>query len=203
MNESAAMSNPPIHHAGRRDADRCIAALTLAFSSDPACRWAWPDPRQFLNAFPGFVRAFGGQAFDAGTAYRVGDYWGVALWLPPGESPDEEALVNLIRRTVANDLQDELLAVFEQQAAYHPQEPHWHLPLVGVDPARQNHGLGAALLIQKLTECDRDQLPVYLEATSPRNVPLYERHGFEALATIQLGTSPPITPMLRRPRSPT
>lgn len=34
----------------------------------------------------------------------------------------------------------------------------------------------------------------------PRTRGLYERHGFELLGTIQVGTSPPIFPMLRTPR---
>jgi hypothetical protein len=51
-----------------------------------------------------------------------------------------------------------------------------------------------------LVELDRDRRSAYLEATSPRNVPLYERHGFEALGTIQRPGAPPIVPMLRKPR---
>jgi hypothetical protein len=31
-------------------------------------------------------------------------------------------------------------------------------------------------------------------------VPLYERHGFEVLGSIQAGSSPTVVPMLRRPR---
>jgi hypothetical protein len=40
----------------------------------------------------------------------------------------------------------------------------------------------------------------YLESSNPRNITLYKRHGFELLGTIQIGTSPSIAPMLRRPR---
>ena len=83
---------------------------------------------------------------------------------------------------------------------WHPEEPHWYLPLIGTDPARQGRGYGSALLGEALANCDRQTLPAYLEATSPRNVKLYERHGFEALGTIQEGSSPDITPMLRKPR---
>src|SRR5262245_61660135 len=108
------MTDPPITLATRADAERCAAVLTLAFSSDPANRWVWPDPHQYLDAFPNFVRALGGRAFDLGAAYRLGDYSGVALWLPPGEAPDEEALTELIRRSVADHRQDALLTVFEQ-----------------------------------------------------------------------------------------
>jgi GNAT superfamily N-acetyltransferase len=84
--------------------------------------------------------------------------------------------------------------------AYHPEVPHWYLPLIGTDPARQSQGYGSALLRHALAICDAAMLPAYLEATSPRNVPFYQRHGFEALGTIQVADSPPITPMLRRPR---
>ncbi|MGH6833122.1 MAG: GNAT family N-acetyltransferase, partial [Methyloceanibacter sp.] len=81
-----------------------------------------------------------------------------------------------------------------------PKEPHWYLPLIGTDPAKQGNGYGSALLRHALAICDREKMPAYLEATSARNVPLYQRHGFEALGTIQVGSSPPITPMLRKPR---
>jgi hypothetical protein len=52
-----------------------------------------------------------------------------------------------------------------------------------------------------LEECDATGLPAYLEATSPLNRPLYERFGFETVATIEVGNCPPIPAMLRRPRS--
>ena len=50
-----------------------------------------------------------------------------------------------------------------------------------------------------LAACDRDGTCAYLESTNPRNIPLYQRHGFELLGTIQVGMSPPIFPMLREP----
>ena len=51
-----------------------------------------------------------------------------------------------------------------------------------------------------LSRCDRDGTPAYLESSNPRNITLYERHGFERLGTVQVGTSPSIVPMLRRAR---
>jgi hypothetical protein len=51
-----------------------------------------------------------------------------------------------------------------------------------------------------LQQCDREKRLAYLESTNPRNMTLYERHGFKALGTIQVGTSPPMVPMLRHPR---
>ncbi len=108
--------------------------------------------------------------------------------------------MRVIKDTVAEELKDAMFSMFEQMEAYHPHEQHWHLPLIGVDPMSQGRGYGSALLSRVLEGCDHQQVLAYLEATSPRNVPLYARHGFEVLGTLQVGTSPPIYPMLRKPR---
>jgi ribosomal protein S18 acetylase RimI-like enzyme len=200
MTSAPIMTTAPITTATGSTAERAISVLVLAFSSDPACRWAWPEPRQYLTSFPGFVRAFAGRAFEHGTAYCLRGYAGAALWLPPGVYPDEETVAALLRATVAEPDQADLFAVFEQMAGYHPSEPHWYLPLIGVDPRRQGRGYGSELMRHALAACDRDGMPAYLESTNPANISLYERHGFEALGTIQVGASPPIFPMLRTPR---
>jgi ribosomal protein S18 acetylase RimI-like enzyme len=72
--------------------------------------------------------------------------------------------------------------------------------MIGVDPARHGRGHGGALMIQVLQRCDREHAPAYLESTNPRNVSLYERHGFQALGRVQVGAAPPFVPMLRAAR---
>lgn len=193
------MTVPKVETATAADQAAVVAALTLAFSSDPAARWSWPDPKVFLETFPRFALAFGGAAFAKGTAHRVG-FAGAALWLPPGIEPDEAALGELLERTVSASDQGDAIRVMEQMAGYHPKEPHWYLPLIGVDPASQGKGLGGALLRHATDICDRDGAPAYLESSNLQNLPLYERHGFEVLGTIQVGGSPTIVPMLRPPR---
>jgi ribosomal protein S18 acetylase RimI-like enzyme len=186
-----------VQTAGIGDQSRLVAAIVLAFSVDPAARWTYPAPESYLKHFPDLVRIFGRRAFECGTAHFIGDVQAAALWLPPGTQPDEEALMAHFQRTVPEQDQDTLFAVFEQMGQYHPDEPHWYLPLIGVDPAQQGKGYGSALLMHALRRCDEDGTPAYLESSNPKNIPLYRRHGFEVLGTIQVGSSPPITPMLR------
>jgi ribosomal protein S18 acetylase RimI-like enzyme len=186
-----------------RKAD-AIATMTRAFSEDPPSRWLYPDLGQFEAIFPAFVEAFAGAAFECGTAYAVEDsstdLGGVALWLPPGLGPDEAAIGELVERTVAPERLEAAFELFEQFGQLHPHDAHWYLPMVGVEPASQGRGYGAALLRHALQTCDRDSLPAYLEATSPRSAALYQRHGFEIVGIIQVADSPQIFPMLRQPR---
>jgi len=90
--------------------------------------------------------------------------------------------------------------VLEQIGLHHIEEPHWYLPMIGVDPSRQGQGLGSALLAHALARCDAEHMPAYLESSNPATVPLYQRHGFRVTAEIQAGASPVIYPMLRDAR---
>jgi len=189
--------SPTVTAIAPGEAERAIAVIVLAFSTDPAARWTYPDPDRFLAHFPAVVRAFGGKAFAHGSGHHVGGFAGAALWLPPGVQLDEDALAAVFRESVPAERQAALFAVFGQMGHYHPRTPHWYLPLIGVDPFHQRKGYGSALLRHVLRLCDRDATPAYLESTNPANVPLYERHGFRVLATIQAASSPPIFPMLR------
>ena len=178
---------------------KVVPTIVLAFAADPLVRWLWPDAGAYLSAMPELTVAFAGGAFDHGSAFCSEDHSAAALWLPPQVSPDSETLGALVQRTVAPDVLAEMAGVSEQMAAHHPDEPHWYLPLIGVDPARQGRGQGAALMKHALRQFDADGALAYLESTNPRNISLYERHGFEALGRIQVGSSPAIVPMLRQP----
>ena len=70
-----------------------------------------------------------------------------------------------------------------------------------MDPTLQGRGYGSVSCTGLYRRYDQDGLyPAYLESSNPRNIPLYRRHGFEATGTIQVGSSPVMTPMLRPAR---
>ena len=75
----------------------------------------------------------------------------------------------------------------EERLAAAVPEPHWYLDMVGVDPARQEAGVGGTLLRAIHERADSDGWPTALFTVRPRNVPFYERHGYELVAA---GTEP-------------
>jgi ribosomal protein S18 acetylase RimI-like enzyme len=194
------MTTTLVSQAKAVDVERAIGVVALAFAADPICRWAYPDAGTYVKYFPPFIKAFAGGAFEAGTAFVSDDYAGVALWMPPGVHADEEELGSIIEASVSGELREKLFEMVELQAKTHPDVPHWYLPMIGVDPAHQRQGHGSQLMTQALEICDREGMPAYLEATSRGSRALYERHGFEVVTEIQVADSPPMWPMLRRPR---
>lgn len=189
-----------VQRARHHDQVHLLATLTSAFINDPPARWLYPEPDKYLQYFSAFAHAFGGGAVDLGTAWYTPDRAACALWFAPHSTPVEEALLAVVQRSIPAHRHAEVVAVMQALGEAHPTEPHWYLPLIGVDAAYQGRGLGSALLRHTLAECDREGVPAYLEASSPRSVPLYERHGFRALAPIKVGSCPPIRPMLREPQ---
>lgn len=189
-----------VRQATGSDQDAVIGVITLAFSTDPMARWAFPDPATYVSVMPQLARAFGGNGFAHGTAHMVDGGLGAAMWLPPGVDPDGDTLASLTERHVPEDRLGDMMQVFALMERYHPQEPCWYLPLIGVDPTCQGRGYGSALLTYALQRCDGDGVVAYLESSNPRNIALYERHGFEVIGAIRSGTSPTMVPMLRRPR---
>lgn len=194
------MTTPIVKAAIESDEASVMDSLKMAFVADPAMRWVWPEPQNYLSNFSSFAKAFGGKAFECKSAHYVGNYSGAALWLPPNVHPDVDVLTALMQSSGSDEAKRDGPEVFERMSTFHPNEPHWYLPLLGVDPLHHDKGLGSALMEHALILCDQDNKYAYLESSNPKNVSFYKRHGFEILGTIQVNTSPPIIPMHRKPR---
>ena len=187
--------------------DMAVVTTSRAFWPDPLFGHFARDLVQEHRILPTFLGAMLRDAAEHGEVWIArcaGAVAGSASWLQPGTMPRPRARENRITRACASALLTgrnrrsglKLLAEVERR---HPTEPHWYLPLLGIDPKWQGRGLGGALLQIKLDECDREVLPAYLETQKPENVPYYERFGFVVTELIELPDTPPIWLMWRDP----
>lgn len=187
--------------SGGLDTERAIATLVAAFAADPVVRWFFPDATDYLTAFPEVLRLTSDAATPAGTVDLLDGAGAAAIWHQPGTASADEALGDLVATSVPPTRHTTVYEFLERMSTHHPDPAMvWYLPFVGVDPTRQGEGRGSVLVQGGLARADRDGLPAYLEASSPRNRALYERHGFEVTGEIQVADSPPMWPMLRSPR---
>jgi ribosomal protein S18 acetylase RimI-like enzyme len=190
-------AEPEVKSAGSNIQASTISTIVLGFAADPMARWVWPDSSEYLRIMPQFVNAFGGRAFEHGTAYITERARAAALWLPPGVEPDEAAMGAIMAQTLRPEIADDIGFMLQGMAEHHPHEPHWYLPLIAADPNWIGRGLGTLLMKHALRRCDEEGVAAYLESSNPRNISLYERHGFKIIGEIQHGSSPTMTPMLR------
>lgn len=194
-----AMSEVPEAPLRRSDERTALAVVTSAFVDDPVERWLYPG-ESYQRQFPRFVRALGGKAIEAGTAWCSDDQAAVALWLPPGITPDDQTIVDVLTATVAVAKHEDMYMALEQMGQAHPSDPHWYLAWLAVERGAQGRGLGANLLTRCLATVDASHRPSYLETPNPRTIPLYERHGFARVGSTHGGSCPPITFMHRPAR---
>lgn len=192
-----------ITRAEQEDAPALAGALSRAFQEDPVFRWVVPDGSRRRERLPSVFAAFVDLYLPYQATYLAGDGLGGALWAPAGsELPAEDeidAFGDRLAASLGGDAERalELGAILEE---HHPETPAFHLQFMGVVPGQQGRGIGSRLLATGLEVCDVGGVPAYLEATSPDNRRLYERHDFHTIAQIDLPQGPSLWAMWREPQ---
>jgi hypothetical protein len=69
----------------------------------------------------------------------------------------------------------------------HPKEPMYYLWFIGVDPSEQNKGVGTKHLKEVIIEGASRQRPIYLETSTLKNIPWYEKFGFTVYDKLDFG----------------
>ncbi|MGC5346749.1 GNAT family N-acetyltransferase [Streptomyces sp. AM 4-1-1] len=189
--------------ADRGDRAQVVRILEEAFHDDPVSGWVFPDEIHRRAVHGAFLGVFVDVALAEGHIDLLEDGTAAALWLqvPEGEPTEEDPTPALMRRTADPDNERAEL-VGKLTGAVHPHHrAHEYLLMIGVLPGRQGQGLGVALMADVLDRCDREGVPVYLEASSERSRGLYERLGFALMdRTVELPEGPTMWPMWREPR---
>lgn len=69
----------------------------------------------------------------------------------------------------------------------HPKGLKYYLWFIGVDPSAQNKGIGSGLLREVIEESQSIERPIYLETSTLKNIPWYEKFGFSIYNELDLG----------------
>jgi ribosomal protein S18 acetylase RimI-like enzyme len=189
-----------------RPAEALAIARTLAraFADDPVQRFLFPSDRVYEARGTANFALLVRRVLALGIAEVTDGLEGAALWMPPGKDFLDGAGGALFAARSAWKMRGNLRnarGLLGALAKHHPHEPHWYLPVLGTDPAHQGRGVGSALLRRALARSDAAGLPAYLESSKAKNLPFYQRHGFEVVAHIRIPNGPELWPMLRKPRS--
>lgn len=70
--------------------------------------------------------------------------------------------------------------------SHHPKTPIYYLWFIGVNPNDQNKGVGSALLKEVIKESTLHKRTIYLETSTLKNIPWYQKFGFEVFKELDL-----------------
>lgn len=167
------------------------ALLARAFENDPLTLYLLPRAgasrlARLAWVYERWMRVVG----PLGGAFITSGGEGAALWWPPG-GHDFVTTRRILRaglgwapfRVGLRYCRRMLTAARDVETRHMPAfaEPYWYLDMLGVDPARQRTGAGAALIRHVTDRVERKKSACYVVTHNPANVPYYERFGFEVL----------------------
>jgi len=190
------ISTSTVRQANAADRHEALDTLVSAFSDDPLARHLFGDGATLHRHLPDFFGYLLDVSLEGCEVMVTGDLSAVSLWTPPGGN-------RLGAETVAERWQEVLPAmpaVFEERYARFgalivpavPEQPHWHLGVLGVRPDLQRRGLGSTVCAPMLERADRELMPVLLETATLSNLPFYEPLGFAIRHRIDLPDGPKV-----------
>lgn len=188
--------------ADRRDFRTASQCLARAFHNDPVSIYLFPklDTRMVsLQKMYLFVL----RRFSAhGRLYVESSMNGAAVWQAP--SPPKLGFIRECASVLPllwslRPAMSRLRRVGDEVTKAHIRKPHWYLAAIGTDPSHQRQGIGSALVVPILRQCDKSKLPAYLESSNEANIPFYQRHGFKVTSELEVPGGPTLWAMLRKP----
>lgn len=207
-------TNPPseLLHLKPKHMDAAAQVLARSFREDPIARYLFPNDTRRAHLLPWYLGSAVHYCSNYGEVYVTETMNGVAAWLPPGKIRVSNYWHMFRSGMLFAPLKvgpaafSRLMALRAYTEAAHerwaPQE-HWYLFVLGVEPSSQGRGIGGALMDPVLAQADSENTPCYLETQYEKNLPFYEKHGFEV---VQEGTVPNSGPriwaMIRQPGKP-
>jgi ribosomal protein S18 acetylase RimI-like enzyme len=189
--------------------DAAAADLSAAFVDDPILTWFMREDARRSAARLRFFRVLLREsALADGDILRPKAGGAAAVWIP-SERAGAQPLARELR-ALPILLNATGLARFPRLAAlrgamdkHHPTDrPHDYLWFLGVHPSAQGAGVGSRLLRARTEQLDRRGRPAFLETATPRNVPLYQRHGFRIIADYHPADGGPLIHAMWREPSP-
>lgn len=170
--------------------ERAAAALSRAFASDPMYVYVLPNDDRRVKRLELFFRSLLRIGHMQGDVYTAENGKGTAVWLPPHKLDvsfwnGARAGMGMLPFRWGFPGFARLLQCSTAFEKVHYTEmntkDHWHLLILGVDPADQGRGLGSMLIANGTQKADAEGKACYLETCAPQNVDLYEKHGFRVI----------------------
>ncbi len=190
-----------VRKVGPAEVPALAGVLARAFARDSMTTWPLVTSDDLTARIRAMFEAVDTPYAAEGWILEAADGLGVMALLPPGSVAREQELAAMAAPALAGlfpdggERHDRLWAWI---GSMFPDEPHWMLDQLAVEPAAQGRGIGGALIRHAIHRTDADRVPLFLETGVPGNLALYRRFGFEVMAEADAPGGGPHIWFLRR-----
>lgn len=177
--------------AEKSDKLTVIDILSGAFSDNRSVNYVIPQDEKKMQRIRRLMAYSFDVCFSSGEVYLSDCRRACALVLYPGRKRISLQSIwwNLKLAVTVFGLSRTAKVLSREQLIkkHHPTGNMFYIWFIGVQQGSQQSGIGRQLLLELLLKSLEMQLPVYLETSTPENVPWYQRAGFEIYAEEELG----------------
>lgn len=175
------------------DKNRVVDILTESFDTNQSVNYLIPQDKKRNRR----IRKLMNYSFDIcylfGAIFLTEDKAGCALVLFPDKKKNNLKSIFLDIKLIVSCIGipniKKALTRESKIKNVQPKIPMYYLWFVGVDPGQQNKGTGTALMKEIIEDAHSMQRPVYLETSTLKNVPWYQKFGFRIYHELDLGYS--------------
>lgn len=172
-----------------------------AFKDDPAFVYVlekYSDSQRYDFLAPYFAKLLTACGINGGIFEEVDDYAGAAVIMPPGTYVDKP-FSTLLRAGMASFLFQpgpaairKMLFEFgtktdKAKAKHLKVKRYYYLFFIAVSPNHQRKGYASTLLKSLQGRAAKENLPIWLEASTEGSMQVYAKNGFKTVDTLFIG----------------
>ncbi|HUZ60580.1 MAG TPA: GNAT family N-acetyltransferase [Hanamia sp.] len=174
-----------------QDKERVVDILAESFDDNQSVNYIVKQDKKRNQR----IRKLMAYSFDIcylyGEVFLTNDKSGCALILFPDKKKDNLKSILLDIKLIVSCLGiSNIKKAMNRESKIKKLQPKklmYYLWFIGVDSDKQNKGIGSALIKEVIEEAHSKQRPVYLETSTLKNIPWYEKFGFKIYKELDLG----------------
>lgn len=173
------------------DKDRVVDILSSSFIDNKSVNYAVKQDKKRLKRIKHLMDYSFDVCWHWGEIYLSENKSAAALIINPlNKKSNLKSIlldIKLVFRSVGLSNIKKVLSRESMIKKSHPKNPYFHLWFLGVDANEQGKGIGSKLLTQIIEESSRRNYPIYIETSTLKNIPFYEKLNFQTYLTVDLG----------------
>jgi len=174
-----------------KDKDRIVDILTTSFDDNKSVNYVINQDKRRVQRIRNLMDYSFEVCYTFGDVFLSNDKKGCALIVLPDKKKTNLKSISLDLKLITSCLGlsnvNKAMARESKIKKLHPKELMYYLWFIGVYPGEQNKGIGSVLLDEVIEEGVSKKRSIFLETSTARNIPWYEKFGFEIYNKLDLG----------------